>query len=70
MSASNEQLGEDLADIVQDLATNPVEEYQVGSRRVRRAHQALKQIVEAKLLLDALNSPRRGVSVARRTDVR
>lgn len=70
MSVSNEQLADDLGDIVQELATNPVEEYQVGSRRVRRAHASLKQIVQAKILMDALASPKRGLSVTRRTDVR
>lgn len=70
MSASNEQLQDDLSDIVGDLASNPISEYQVGSRRVRRDHQALPGIVDALLKLQALTSPRRGLSVARRTDVR
>jgi hypothetical protein len=70
MSAENSELEDNLSDLVSDLGANTVEEYRTRDRMVKRAHGNIDKIVSALLTMRGLNSPNRGMSVARINNAR
>lgn len=65
MSQSTSEILSDAEDLLDDLASNTVEEYQIRGRRVKRAHSSIDKILKAVLTLRGLASSKRGMNVAK-----
>jgi len=65
MSQSNEELQSQAEDLLDDLTSNPVEDYSIRGRRVKRAHGSIDKIFGVMMKLRGLNSSKRGLNVAK-----
>jgi hypothetical protein len=65
MSASDSELESDAEDLLTDVLSNTVEEYEVRGRRVKRAHAHIDKILDATLKLRGLQSSRRGFNLGK-----
>lgn len=65
MSASDSEMESAVEDSLLENMGNAVTEYQVGSRRVRRDPQMIREQMAALMTLRGLSSPRRGMNLGK-----
>lgn len=65
MATSDSDNADAAADSLADNLQNPVTEYQIGRRRVRRDPNMVREQLNAMIMLRALSSPRRGISLGK-----